>query len=319
MKFGAAFVSFVLITIGYIGSLLYFDLNNHIFDTTLDIIAVVSVISLVSLIAFTLRYLRWTWLLRCRGFHTPYLTGYLAYVAGFALTALPGKLGELVRVRYFVALNVPPKEVVACFFFERLLDLITVLILASLIGFAAPGFWVACAFVTAMVLAVIALCRLSKIWIRMACSLRRLRWRRLAQLVWVIGQGLSAATSHFNITEVFVSFILGFLAFGIQATSFVYIARQLGFSPGFEIAVAIFPLATLIGAASMIPGGIGTTEAATVAIMRQFGSPLEIAAVVAIAMRLGTLWFAIVLGICAAVILEFLPKSVAPKKVRLSN
>ncbi len=54
----------------------------------------------------------------------------------------------------------------------------------------------------------------------------------------------------------------------------------------------------------MLPGGIGSTEAATVLLLTKFGSALDDAVLAAIAVRLGTLWFSVCLGIGSIAILE---------------
>jgi uncharacterized membrane protein YbhN (UPF0104 family) len=55
----------------------------------------------------------------------------------------------------------------------------------------------------------------------------------------------------------------------------------------------------------MSPGGLGTTEAAIIVVLNEFGVPFDRATIAAIGIRLGTLWFAIVLGFLAILVLEF--------------
>jgi hypothetical protein len=71
------------------------------------------------------------------------------------------------------------------------------------------------------------------------------------------------------------------------------------------IAFSLYPLALLVGAASMSPGGVGTTEAAIVVVLTEFSVPFDRATIAAIGIRLGTLWFAIVLGFLVILVLEF--------------
>jgi uncharacterized protein (TIRG00374 family) len=84
----------------------------------------------------------------------------------------------------------------------------------------------------------------------------------------------------------------------------VYLLAKLGIALPPLAAFALYPLAQLFGAASMLPGGIGTTDAAIVITLHSFGTPLDLAANTAIGMRLSTLWFAIALGFVAIPILE---------------
>src|SRR5262249_28224138 len=57
----------------------------------------------------------------------------LAYCAGFAYTLSPGKIGEMVRARYYLPLGVPLTKVTAAFFTERLMDLVAIAAMATLV------------------------------------------------------------------------------------------------------------------------------------------------------------------------------------------
>jgi uncharacterized membrane protein YbhN (UPF0104 family) len=179
-----------------------------------------------------------------------------------------------------------------------------VLLLASLLAGTTPSFRVAIIFVAFVLGAVLVLCGFSKVWRKFAVPLRRIGWRRGARAVRIVGERLSAAAAYVRPMEVAFSLSVGLIAFGVQSLGFVHLISTLGIAIKPDAAIAVFPLATLVGAASMIPGGIGTAEAATVLILRQFGAPFEAALLAAVGMRLGTLWFAIALGLGAAAVLE---------------
>src|SRR5438309_2164336 len=56
---------------------------------------------------YVFRVARWRWYLARFGHRIPIGFAALTYVAGFAFTLSPGKLGELARARYYTALGVP--------------------------------------------------------------------------------------------------------------------------------------------------------------------------------------------------------------------
>jgi uncharacterized protein (TIRG00374 family) len=74
-----------------------------------------------------------------------------------------------------------------------------------------------------------------------------------------------------------------------------------------QYAVAIYPLAMLIGALSFVPGGVGTTEAAIVLMLTAAGAGVEAALAVAIGIRLVSLWLAVAVGMLAMSVLEAQP------------
>lgn len=86
----------------------------------------------MSLISYLIRFARWHWLLSRAGFKTTVMRGLLSNMAGFAFTATHEKVGELVRIRYLTPLGVPSEVILSAFIFERTVDLVVVLVLASL-------------------------------------------------------------------------------------------------------------------------------------------------------------------------------------------
>jgi uncharacterized membrane protein YbhN (UPF0104 family) len=298
MKIGPALIGFGLLTVLYIGALVYIDRENHVFEHGVDLAAVLPQAALFALVSFVLRYVRWRWLLGRRDFRFPWIWGLLAYVSGFALTASPGKVGELVRVRYFGPMGVPADQVITCFVFERMLDLVAVLLLSILLAGFAPGLALAFAFVCLVIVTVIVLSRSATRWVSLAQWLREAQWHGSGRLTLTVGKGLTGAMS------------LGLAAWTIQSLGCVYLLAKLGIVVPRLAAFALYPLAMLIGAASMLPSGIGTTEAAIVLLLHSFRTPLDLAALAAVGMRLSSLWCAIALGFVAISILEFVtPKA----------
>jgi uncharacterized protein (TIRG00374 family) len=90
-----------------------------------------------------------------------------------------------------------------------------------------------------------------------------------------------------------------FLAYGIQALVLAMYVRTLSTAVEIGHCVYIFASSTLIGAASMIPAGLGAMEAAVVYQLTSTGISFPDAIAVAIAHRLSTLWFATGLGVAA--------------------
>ncbi|MGB0400245.1 lysylphosphatidylglycerol synthase domain-containing protein, partial [Stenotrophomonas sp.] len=70
------------------------------------------------------------------------------------------------------------------------------------------------------------------------------------------------------------------------------------------IVLGIYPLAMLIGALSLVPGGVGTTEAAIVLMLGASGVEVDAALTVAIGIRLVSLWLAVIVGMLAMARLE---------------
>jgi uncharacterized protein (TIRG00374 family) len=78
-------------------------------------------------------------------------------------------------------------------------------------------------------------------------------------------------------------------------------------------AFTIYPLAMLAGAASMLPGGVGSTELAIVLLLGVYGVSASIATIAAIGIRFTTIWFAVLTGfICVGILEVWKPKLDSP-------
>jgi uncharacterized membrane protein YbhN (UPF0104 family) len=96
--------------------------------------------------------------------------------------------------------------------------------------------------------------------------------------------------------------MIAMIAYGLQAWVFGWFCTLTGISVSTAEAGYIFVLATLFGAASMIPGGLGAMEAALVFQLVASGADQGVAVSVAIATRMVTFWLSFVVGFCALLV-----------------
>ncbi|XHS80297.1 YbhN family protein [Burkholderiaceae bacterium UC74_6] len=305
MRIKAALLGFAVLTALYLGALVWLDARRQVFDGLVSLVSVLPVLVAISLATYGARYARWYWLLLRAGYRVPVCLGFLAYLAGFAFTATPGKVGELIRIRYFEPMGVPAWRVIAVFVFERGMDLLVVLGLAMLAIQDAHLLALSAGFVLLCLGLVVLLGRHPAVLHDLAYRLDGAGLRRTTSALRALARGLGGAAVWLRPADVMLSVLAGVLAWGATAFGFVYLLRHLGVT-GLPLAesLAIYPLSMLAGAASMLPGGIGSTEATITALLHASGVPLEVGVMAAVGVRLATLWFAILCGLASAAVLE---------------
>jgi uncharacterized protein (TIRG00374 family) len=94
----------------------------------------------------------------------------------------------------------------------------------------------------------------------------------------------------------FIFTLIAVFAYGIQALVFSWYCTLVGLTLSIASAVFIFINATLFGAASMIPGGLGAMETALVLQLVAQGVDQGLALSVSLATRLVTFWLGLLLG-----------------------
>lgn len=293
-----------LLTVGYLAAMVVIaagDAPPRGFGAMLRVLPWVAALSLASMV---LRFLRWRWLLRHATQRPGPWRGFLAYVAGFTFTASPGKVGELVRIRYHAPFGIGGTQVFSAFLFERACDLVAVLLLSCL-AIARPGLLLPAALFVALLLGVIgALARWPQALSGAADLLARRGHPRLARTLRALRDGFAGCRAWLTLPDLAIGLAIGLAAWALTALSLVALLAQLGFTLGWADALSTYPLAMLVGAASMLPGGIGSTELAIVALLAPLGVPLATATLAAVGVRFATLWFAIACGLLAMLRLE---------------
>jgi uncharacterized protein (TIRG00374 family) len=305
LKVGRAVLAFWLLTLAYVGLLFWLDRGKGLLSGFDRLYLIFPTLMLFAFASLGARYARWYWLLARTGAEVRPMRGFIAYLSGFAFTATPGKVGELLRIRYFQPMGVPPERVVAAFVFERVFDLLVVLCLAGIAAASFGVFPVAAGFVALVLSAVFLLAKYPDRVLHFAHYLERRHLRRLARLAEVFAHGFSNTRIWLTPLDVLVSAAAGFIAWGLTAYAFVLLLDQLALSVPALLAFSLYPVAMLAGAASMLPGGIGSTEAVLIALLAGLGVSLANATLAAVGIRLATLWFATLLGLLSMLALEF--------------
>lgn len=299
--------TFFLLAVGaaYLALLLYIDRGNGILARLAAHTGPMSVCLALVLASFVVRYQRWRMALDAQGHrHIGWFAGLVAYLAGFAFTVSPGKAGELLRIRYFGRMSVPPAHVLAAFIFERGLDLA----ILTLLGIAAASLIPAFGALVGLVLALLVALFLASCWPwfqgLLSAAAARLPGSRLRQLARFLVNGVAQTGPLLRPLLATQGLALGALAWLLTAAAFTHLCHAMGLTLTWQQAIGIYPLAMLAGAASFVPGGVGTTEAAIVLMLGVLGAPLDVALAVAVGIRLASLWFAIGIGMLAMLSLE---------------
>lgn len=258
----------------------------------------VALAALCSLLNYGLRIVRWQRYLARLGHHLPFGFTSLTYIAGFAFTVSPGKVGEMARARYYSPLGISVPNVAGAFFVERLLDLLAMIVLATLIVTAAPRYQFA--MWSSGVVAVVVLVLLASLpWTSLSSKLEGVTRlpRPLTRLMSGSAKALAAARSLLTPGALLFGFVLGLAAWGLEGLGLYALGSML---PAVHLApatgVGIYAVAVLIGAVSLLPGGLGSTETVMAALLTTQGYAVGDALLLTILCRIVTLWLAVCIG-----------------------
>jgi len=281
----------------YLGSVLFFDRQATLESLSTLGISTLIAGALLSSTSYLWRFARWLTILRALEYNIPIFHNFLIYLSGLALTATPGKAGETFRSALLLPYGVRVPHSLAAFVTDRATDVLGVVLLGCIASALVPhqhlGVWTS-AFIGLLTVSIL----LAKIVLG---SRAHLLWAWLNEnLHWIPTTSsrmmLESWARLWAFPKTIGFTILAMIAYGTQALIFVWFSWSVGVQLPIAQLVLIFVQATLFGAASMLPGGLGAMEAALVYQLMDHGVQSGTAISLAIAIRLVTLWFGMFLG-----------------------
>jgi uncharacterized protein (TIRG00374 family) len=251
----------------------------------------------LSLVNYAVRAWRWLVLGRFLGLGVPIGSNLAYYLAGYSLTSTPGKAGEAIRLWFLKrGHGVPYLRSIPMMLADRILDLWAVLML-SLVSMAsfAQYRWqgVALTVLIAAISIPILFPRRFRPLLDAAYRVAPRHGRLLVRARRLV-RAASDLSSWRTYGLTLVPTIGGWLA---EGAALYLLLQHLGAEVSFLSAVFVFSFSIIVGALSMLPGGLGSTEATLVILLSALGVDLGVALAATAIIRITTFWFAVGIGI----------------------
>jgi uncharacterized membrane protein YbhN (UPF0104 family) len=258
--------------------------------------------------SFFVRFLRWAYYLKKLRITVGLGESALVFLAGFAMSITPAKLGEVLKALMLrESLEIPIARSAPIIIAERFSDVIGLLFLGG-VGFSLlpDGGW----FAVLALLGGLTLIAVAE-WRPLAVALIRLvtRFRRARALRQKLLEAFDALSELLAPLELAVGTGLSVVSWGLQCLALAVVCRNFsGVSLSLPGAMVAYCAPLLAGTLAMIPGGLGLTEASMAGVISRFGgagATLAVAFTITLTIRVITFWFAIALGFCALSLWRF--------------
>jgi len=254
---------------------------------------------LLVLLGYAIRYGRWRLLLHALHLHPPVLADARIWMGSYAFTATPGKSGEAVRSLLLKKeCKVPVAPTLMALVVERLTDGTAVLLLL-LINFSLLLRWQ----VPLGVPIGFGLITVMGGWLVQRCPWARAQLKIIAKRLLPIkftnsgSDGLTALQQLLKPRILLLATLIGALAWSLEGVSLWLLLRSMGIDVvSIGGATIAHTAAGLLGALTLLPGGLGSTEAGTVGLLALQGVGVTVALPATLLIRLMTLWFATSIG-----------------------
>jgi len=252
--------------------------------------------ALLSSTSYLWRFGRWESSLRRFGEQIPLERHLAIYLSGLGLTATPGKSGETFRSALLLQHGVRVPRSLAAFIVDRASDVLGMCLLGLVAAWMA-GQVLAWAWLSAFTALLLSSCTVAHLLRQPSKGGGGSKSRAWQRLPLKGGQAiLESWASLWKVPRVAGYSILAAIAYGTQALVFAWFCAAAGTGVPPATCVLIFVQATLFGAATLLPGGLGAMEAALAIQLTRCGVDSGVAVSMAIAIRLVTLWLGMAIG-----------------------
>ncbi len=251
----------------------------------------------LSLVNYLLRGLRWHLFARRLGLQTGLGQDLRHFLGGFAMSVTPGRLGELVRMRWIRRETGWSFERTAPLALaDRASDLAAMgLLLAVMLGLSGADIaWGRPVAALALVASVVVTQPV------LLNALAGLGWRlsgRFGRLFAGLRRAARSLARFRSPGVLLLAAVLGALGWMAEGAAFWLLLGWMGADVSLPTATAIFLFSALAGGLTGAPGGIGGAEAAMLALLTLQGVAVETALPATLIIRATTLWFAIAIGL----------------------
>jgi len=255
----------------------------------------------LTLTNYLLRFVKWHYYLRVIGIRdVPVSQSALIFVAGLSMAITPAKVGELLKsYLLFHHRGIAIGRSAPIIFAERLTDGVAMVILASAgLVIYGVGWQMLLPIVVAMVV-VVGLSQHRGVT-RSALGIAE-RMPLISSKVHHLEAALLSANRLFRLPNLVLAISIGVVSWGCESLAFYVVLTALGLSASPILAVQaafILAVSSLVGAASMLPGGLAAAEGtlAGLLLLLRVTRNASIAAAATLIIRFCTLWLGVAVG-----------------------
>lgn len=257
----------------------------------------------LSLLNYFCRFFKWDYYLSVIKVKVSKVDSLSIFMSGLVMSVTPGKMGELLKSYLVKELNqTPVSRTIPVIFAERITDFISLLFLA-LIGAYVYNYGRSVVIAVSVFFFLVVVIISSK---RLALPLLKLLEKSSFLKKHLTGIHSAYESSYLLLRPVplIKMTLLSFGSWFFECLGYYLILINFGIDVSLLWATFSYCFATIAGAVTMLPAGLGVTEGSLTFLLIREGAPKEIAVASTFIIRVVTLWFAVLVGIISVTLYQ---------------
>ncbi len=252
----------------------------------------------LSLLNYLVRFIKWNYFLKKIDVNLKTQVSIIIFLSGFLMSITPGKLGEIFKSYLIKRVNgTSISKTAPVVFAERITDFLSLAFLA-LIGsyFFDYGFIISLFMTLILILIVILIANKSIFYlVLMVFSKIKFLNNKLSKII----QLFDSTETLLKIKPLSITLIMSIISWGFEIYGYYLVITNFSSETNVYWAAFSYSFSTIIGAVSMLPGGLGITEGSFLLMLNNAGLKLSDSSAITLITRASTLWFAVIIGIIA--------------------
>ena len=275
---------------------LYSDFNKLVASILRFDFRYLPLILLLAPMNYFLRYIKWNYYLGLLNIRIAAADNLRIFTAGLSMTVTPGKVGEFLKSYLLTDIKGVPISVTSpLVVIERLTDGISMIILASI---GALRFRYGAGILTASAVLVLLFIFFVRFRAFAAYVIKLLKKLPLLKRIGVqMDAFYNSSYELLSLKSVLYSVIIGIISWGFEGIVIYLTLIAFGSPVSILSSVFIVSFSSIIGALSMLPGGLFAAEGSIMGLLVMMGVSREIASASTIVTRFSTLWLGVAIGI----------------------
>lgn len=247
---------------------------------------------------YLFRYLKWNYYLSILNIRISRKESFAIFISGLTMAITPGKMGEVLKSYLLREINgTPISRSAPIILAERFTDLISIALL-SVFGVTTFKYGLQTLGIS---FGLMGLFMVMVSWPPLFLGM--IKW--LAKCPLISKGATKLETAYDSISSLMLpkaliwTVLISCLAWFCECLAFNMVFHGFNLSCSLNSSVFIYAFSTLIGALSMLPGGLGATEGSITGLLLMLNIPKHLAVASTFIIRIFTLWFGVLIGLIA--------------------
>ncbi|MBI2419406.1 MAG: flippase-like domain-containing protein [Ignavibacteriales bacterium] len=290
------FISIGIAGIVYLAFIMYADYNQLVLVLKKITVSFVLIILSLSLLNYLARFAKWHFYLKELKVKISVIDSFTVFMSGLIMSVTPGKMGELMKAYLVKEITATPVSRTAPIIFaERITDFLS-LVLIAVIGAYQFNYGKTITISVGVFFVALTIVLSSK----QIMEYIFLKLQRIAIFRKHFEKIMNAYESSYSLLQLrplLLMSALSIVAWFFECLGYYLILRNFEVHVSLLWAAFAYAFGTIVGAITMLPGGLGVTEGSLTFLVVQLQYPKEAAIASTFLIRIATLWFAVFLGI----------------------